>query len=163
MAYLYQPTYHRPNPDEVWPGRRNEPIGVYAQSSRQSRPLAAFDFTPEPSVNELEVLLSANEALQTDAMRLFRTRVNGSEEEYVNPLAEQDGMPGVAFQWLEVEGPLYDQNAAAGYRLMFGDLPMRRLGAGETGGVTPQLVAPPWPLRPAHPGCRRRSGQRSPA
>ena len=143
VAYLYQPTYHRLNPDEVWPGRRNEPIGVYAQSPGQSRPLAAFDFTPEPSVNEVEVLLSANEAIQTDAMRLFRTRVNGTEEEYVNPLAEQDGMPGVAFQWLEVEGPLYDQNAAAGYLLMFGDLPMRRLGAGETGGVTLQLVAPP--------------------
>ena len=26
-AYLYQPSYHRPNPDEVFPGRRAEPIG----------------------------------------------------------------------------------------------------------------------------------------
>ena len=129
----------------MWPGRRNEPIGVYAQSSGQSRPLAAFDFTPEPSVQEVEVLLSPNEVIQTDPMRLFRTRVNGSEEAYVNPLAQPDGMPGVAFQWLEVEGPLPDQNAAAGYRLMFGDLPMRRLEKGETGGVTLQIVAPPPP------------------
>ncbi|HLK68615.1 MAG TPA: DUF1592 domain-containing protein [Bryobacteraceae bacterium] len=143
VAYLYQPTYHRPNPDEVWTGRRDEPIGVYAQSSGQSRPLAAFDFTPEPSVREVEVVLSPNEVIQTDAMRLFRTRVNGSEEEYVNPLARQDGMPGVAFQWLEVEGPLYDENPAAGYRLMFGDLPMRRLEKGETGGITVQTLAPP--------------------
>ena len=142
-AYLYQPSYHRPNSDEVWPGRRNEPIGVYAQSSGQSRPLAEFDFTPEPSVKEVEVLLGANETIQTDAMRLFRTRVNGTEEEYVNPLAQKDGMPGVAFQWLEVEGPLYDQSAGAGYRLMFGDLPMRRLGANEPGGVTLQIVPPP--------------------
>src|SRR5580692_607170 len=82
VAYLYPSTYHRPNSDEVWPGRRSEPIGVYAQSSGQSRPLAAFDFTPEPSVQEVEVLLSPNEVIQTDAMRLFRTRVNGSEEEY---------------------------------------------------------------------------------
>jgi len=161
-AYLYQPTYHRPNPDEVWPGRRNEPIGVYAQSSGQSRPLAAFDFTPEPSVNEMEVLLSANETIQTDAMRLFRTRVNGSEEEYVNPLAEQDGMPGVAFQWLEVEGPLYDRNAAAGYRLMFGDLPMRRLATEETGGVTLQIVAPPpSPAEAVGGGGRGRFGPRT--
>ena len=142
VSYLYQPTYHRPNPDEVWPGRRNEPIGVYAQSSGQSRPLGAFDFTPESSVHAVEVLLSANEAIQTDAMRLFRTRVNGSEEEYVNPLAEKDGMPGVAFQWLEVEGPLSDQTAGEGYRLMFGDLPLRRLEKGQTGGVTVQIVAP---------------------
>ena len=134
-AYLYQPTFHRPNPDEVWPGRRNEPIGVYAQSSGQSRPLAAFDFTPEPSIHEVEVLLSPNEALQTDAMRLFRTRVNGTEEEYVNPLAQQDGMPGVAFQWLEVEGPLPEPNAAAHGRLLFGDLPMRRLEKNQDGGV----------------------------
>ena len=53
-AYLNPATYHRPNSDEVWPGRRNEPIGVYAQSSGQSRPLAAFDFTPEASVQEVE-------------------------------------------------------------------------------------------------------------
>ena len=160
MAYLYQSTYHRPNSDEVWPGRRNEPIGVYAQSSGQSRPLAAFDFTPEPSVQEVEVLLSPNEVIQTDPMRLFRTRVNGSEEAYVNPLAQQDGMPGVAFQWLEVEGPLSDQNAAAGYRLMFGDLPMRRLEKGETGGVTLQIVAPP-PSPGEGGGGRGRFGPRT--
>ncbi len=159
VAYLYQPTYHRPNPDEVWPGRRNEPIGVYAQSSGQSRPLAAFDFTPEPSVHEVEVLLSPNEVIQTDAMRLFRTRVNGSEEEYVNPLAQPDGMPGVAFQWLEVEGPLDGQNSAGGYHLMFGGLPLRRLEKGETGGVTVQIVAPPAPSQGG--GGRGRFGPRT--
>ena len=142
-AYLNPPSYHRPNSDEVWPGRRNEPIGIYAQSSGQSRPLAAFDFTPEPGVNEVEVLLSPNEVIQTDCMRLFRTRVNGSEEAYVNPLAQPDGMPGVAFQWIEVEGPLAEQTPAAGYKLMFGDLPLRRLDKSETGGVTLQIVAPP--------------------
>ncbi len=160
VAYLYEPTYHRPNPDEVWPGRRNEPIGVYAQSSGQSRPVAAFDFTPEPSVHEVEVLLTPNEAIQTDAMRLFRTRVNGSEEEYVNPLAQQDGMPGVAFQWLEVEGPLNDLDAAAGYHLMFGDLPMRRLEKGEPGGVTVQILAPP-PSPALGGGGRGRFGPRT--
>jgi hypothetical protein len=143
VAYLNPATYHRPNSDEVWRGRRNEPIGVYAQSSGQSRPLAAFDFTPEPSVQEVEVLLNPNEGIQTDPMRLFRTRVNGSEEAYVNPLAQPDGMPGVAFQWLEVEGPLHEDNAAAGYRLMFGDLPMRRLDKGEASGVNVPIVAPP--------------------
>jgi hypothetical protein len=142
-AYLYQPTYHRPNPDEVWPGRRNEPIGVYAQSSGQSRPIATFDFTPEPAVREVEVILHPSETIQTDAMRLFRTRVNGSEEEYVNPLAQPDGMPGVAFQWIEVEGPLPDESAVAGYRLLFGDLPIRRLPAGQTGGVKVPVPAPP--------------------
>jgi hypothetical protein len=160
VAYLYQPTYHRPNPDEVWRGRRNEPIGVYAQSSGQSRPLAAFDFTPDPSVQEVEVLLAPTEAIQTDAMRLFRTRVNGSEEEYVNPLAEKDGMPGVAFQWIEVEGPLADPAALAGYRAIFGDLPLRRLEKGATGGVNVPIVAPPPAPNAGGPG-RGRFGPRT--
>ena len=162
-AYLNEPTYHRPNSDEVWPGRRNEPIGVYAQSSGQSRPLAEFDFSPEPAVNEVEVLLGANETIQTDCMRLFRTRVNGSEEAYVNPLAQKDGMPGVAFQWIEVEGPLRDETAGAGYRRMFGDLPMRRLKENEPGGVTLQIVAPPPPPGEANapgPGGFRGRGPR---
>ena len=46
-------------------------------------------------------------------MRLFRTRVNGTDEQYVNPLATEDGMPGYAVQWLEVEGPFFDDPAAA--------------------------------------------------
>lgn len=163
VAYLYQPTYHRPNPDEVWPGRRNEPIGVYAQSSGQSRPLAAFDFTPEPAIQEVEVLLSPSEVIQTDPMRFFRTRVNGTEQEYVNPLAQPDGMPGVAFQWLEVEGPLADANPAAGYRVMFGDLPMHRLETGATGGAILQIVAPPPAPGEAGPpaGGRGRFGPRT--
>lgn len=141
-AYLYTPRMERPNADEVWPGRRNEPIAVYAQSSGQSRPLGEFDFTPEPSVHQVEVHLAANEVIQTDSMRLFRTRVNGSELEYVNPLATKEGMPGVAFQWLEVEGPLYDETSSAGYKLLFGDLPMRRIQDPAQGGLALQVVAP---------------------
>jgi mono/diheme cytochrome c family protein len=159
VAYLYQPTYHRPNPDEVWRGRRNEPIGVYAQSSGQSRPLAAFDFTPDPSIQEVEVLLTPTEAIQTDAMRLLRTRVNGSEEEYVNPLAEKDGMPGVAFQWLEVEGSLVDPTASVDYSPIFGDLPIRRLEKGATGGVNVPIVSPP--AAPNAGGGRGRFGPRT--
>ena len=110
-------------------------------------------------MQEVEVLLSPNEVIQTDPMRLFRTRVNGSEEAYVNPLAQPDGMPGVAFQWLEVEGPLKEQNPAAGYALMFGDLPMRRLEKGEA-GVTLQIVAPPSAPAQGVPG-RGRFGPRT--
>jgi mono/diheme cytochrome c family protein len=158
--YFYPPCWFCPNIDEVWPGRRNEPIGVYAQSAGQSRPLAEFDFTTEPTVNQVEVLLAPNEVLQTDSMRLFRTRVNGTEESYINPLAQPDGIPGVAFQWLEVEGPLADSDADAGYRALFGDLPLRGLGRDETGGVTLQIVPPP-DAQPESAGGRGRAGQRT--
>src|SRR6187399_2138240 len=136
------PVWHRPNADEIWPGRNNEPIGIYAQSSGQTRPVGVMDFTPKPTVGEVEVQLAGGESIRTDAMRLFRTRVNGSDEQYVNPLATRQGMPGYAVQWLEVTGPLKDEYVTSGYKLLFGDLPMRRLGAGENGGVSLESVAP---------------------
>jgi hypothetical protein len=129
------PVWHRPNADEIWPGRNDEPIGLYAQSSGQTRPVGVMDFTPRPTVGEIEVQLAGGESIRTDAMRLFRTRVNGSDEQYVNPLATKEGMPGYAVQWLEVTGPLENPHATKGYELLFGDLPMRRLGPGEKGGV----------------------------
>ena len=137
--YYYLPLWHRPNLDEVWPGRRNEPIGVYASSTGQNRPLGEFDFTPEPGVHEIEVLLAANEVIRTDGMRLFRTRVNGSDEQYINPLAQPDGMPGYAIQWMEVEGPLKDESEGTGYHRLFGDLAMKRLGEGVSGGVALEI------------------------
>ncbi len=117
--------WHRPNLDEVYPGRRNEPIAVYAAGGGQTRPVGAVDFTPKPTVQEIEVFLRAGEVVRTDGSRLFRTRVNGTDEQYVNPLATEDGMPGYAVQWVEVEGPLYDDPAGgAGYRLLFDQLPL---------------------------------------
>jgi hypothetical protein len=129
------PLWHRPELDEVWPGRNNEPIGIYASGTGQTRPVGACDFTPRPGVCEVDVQLIAGESISTDAMRLFRTRVNGTDEQYVNPLATDDGIPGYAVQWLEVEGPDYDGSYGSGYKLLFGDLPLRRV-AGKGPGVS---------------------------
>jgi hypothetical protein len=123
----YLPLWHRPDLDEVWPGRNSEPIGVYAGSNGQSRPLGACDFTPQPGVCDMEVALVAGESLSTDGMRLFRARVNGTDEQYVNPRATADGIPGYAVQWIQVEGPFYDDAYTSGYQLLFGDLPLRRV------------------------------------
>jgi hypothetical protein len=161
VPYYYLPLWHRPNLDEVWPGRRDEPIGVYASSAGQNRPIGEFDFKPEPTVREIEVLLAANEVIRTDGMRLFRTRVNGSDEQYINPLAQSDGMPGYAIQWMEAEGPIYEETQGAGYRLLFGKLPMKRLaesGAGVPLEVVSPPLAPPQQAGeggPASPGSRR--------
>lgn len=138
----YLPLWHRPNLDEVWPGRRYEPMGVYAQSSGQSRPLGEFDFEPGPTAQEIEAILNVGEVIQTDGMRLFRTRVNGTDEQYVNPLAQKDGMPGYAVQWMEVEGPLYDDSTGAGYRALFGNLPLKQLDAGQKGVLVDSSIPP---------------------
>ncbi|HYV39880.1 MAG TPA: DUF1592 domain-containing protein, partial [Gemmataceae bacterium] len=99
------------------------PIAVYAAGGGQTRTIGAVDFTPKPTVSEIEVFLNANEAVRTDGARLFRTRVNGTDEQYVNPLATEDGIPGYAIQWIEIEGPFYDEPVGeTGYRLLFDQL-----------------------------------------
>lgn len=129
----YLPLWHRPNVDEIWAGRTNEPMSVFAQSSGQNRLIGEFDFTPEPTECEVTVMLRAGEVVRTDGSRLFRTRVNGTGEQYINPLATKHGMPGYAIQWMEVEGPLHDTGFDEGYRLLFGELPLVLAEEGEQG------------------------------
>lgn len=113
-----------PDLDDVTRGRRPEPITVYAETPpRQLRHLGKMDVGPDPKVNELDVWLLAGETIRPDAARLFRSRPGAGR--WQNPLAEKDGQPGVAFRWLEVEGPLHDGWPTAGHRLLFGDLPIR--------------------------------------
>ncbi len=137
--------WHRPNLDEVYPGRRNEPIAVYASGGGQTRPVGAVDFTPKPTVSEIEVFLLPGEVVRTDGSRLFRARVNGTDEQYVNPLATEDGMPGYAVQWIEIEGPFYDDPVGgAGYRLLFDRLklaPSKDARAGVPLGIGPDPAA----------------------
>ena len=52
---------------------------------------------------------------------------------------------------MEVEGPLYDETQGAGYRRLFGDLPLKRAAEGET-GVGVEVVPPPVPSGQARPG-----------
>ena len=146
-----------PNLDDVSPGRRSEPVTIYSETPpRLLRRLGDFDVTPEPSVKELDVWLLAGEVIRPDAARLFRSRPGAAR--WQNPLAEKDGQPGVAFRWLEVEGPIYDQWPTAGHKLLFGGLPMvnrkgaagaesrldetdRRRARKPTAGGTPALLS----------------------
>ncbi len=110
-----------PDFDDVSPGRRPEPITLYSETPpRQLRRLGAFDVGTEPTVAELDVYLLAGETIRPDAVRFFRSRPSN----WQNPLATAEGQPGVAFRWLEVEGPIFDTWPLAGHQLMFGDLPL---------------------------------------
>src|SRR5207237_2338259 len=105
---------------------------VYAQSGGLNCRFASFDFPPDSSVSEVDVMLMANEVVQTDPSRLYRSRTTGELYGVRNPLAQIDGMPGVAVQWLEVDGPIYDDAIGAGYKLMFGDLPLKKIENGKS-------------------------------
>ena len=125
-------------------------------------------------MSEIEVFLLANEVVRTDGSRLFRTRVNGTDEQYVNPLATEDGMPGYAVQWIEVEGPFYDDPAGgAGYRAAVRPAAAGALGAGADGRAAgdrpePRSAGPGGGRRrraaadPAAAPCARRSTRSSP-
>ena len=47
---------------KVWPGRNNEPIGIYASGAGQTCPVGACDFTPQPGVCDLDIDLVAGES-----------------------------------------------------------------------------------------------------
>jgi hypothetical protein len=68
-------------------------------------------------------------------------------------------MPGYAMQWMEVEGPLADQATGTGYRLLFGDLPMKRVETGRP-GVAIDIVLPPVTGERGTVFPRRRVGRR---
>jgi mono/diheme cytochrome c family protein len=113
----------RPSRTNLSAGRTREPVTIYSETPpRQLRLLGAFDVTPEPSVQELDVWLLNGELIRLDAARLFRSRPPA----YRNPLAEKDGQPGVAYRWMEVEGPIIEAWPTAGQRLLFGDLPLKK-------------------------------------
>ncbi len=117
----------RPSRTDISKGRRDEPVGIYAETPpRLIRKLGSFDLTPEPSVQELDVYLLKGETIQFDAARLFRSR----PPNWHNPLAEKDGQPGVAFRWMEVEGPIFEAWPLNGHRLLFGNLPVKPLPGG---------------------------------
>ena len=108
-----------PSRTDISAGRTLEPVSLYAASgSEQLRKIGAMDFGPDPAVREAEVILVQGETILPDAARFFRSR----PPNWRNPLAQKDGQPGVVFQWLEVSGPLLNQDSARGLRLLFGDL-----------------------------------------
>lgn len=110
-----------PGYDKVTRGRYPEPISIYADRPPAIlRNIGSFEFQPEPAAREITAWLDVGETIRPDAVRLVRSR----PPDHLNPLQEEDGMPGVAFQWMEVEGPLIDQWPEAGHRLLFGELPI---------------------------------------
>ena len=145
-AQLLPPEWHTANQADVTPGRRDEIIHVYSRvPPLPGAKLGAFDVTPEAGVAELKnVELLSDEYINTDSIRFFRSRpgLTGNEQ-FTNSLSQRDGQPGVAFRWMEVEGPLYDSPVHPGYAVLFGDLPMKKFESAAPGaGVRIEIAQP---------------------
>ncbi|YCM45452.1 DUF1592 domain-containing protein [Verrucomicrobiaceae bacterium 227] len=102
--------------NKAFAGKRDEPVSLYAISRLSQRKLASVDVFPDARVVEVEGYLRRGELIGPDAARLFRSRPPGP---FHNPLATLEGIPGVAYQWLEVEGPFNDIWPPAGHQLLF--------------------------------------------
>lgn len=110
----------RPSRTVAFRGTRSEPVTLYALSEGDdSRWLTSFDSQPDPTVIEREVVLREGEAIRPDATRLVRTRPGWKG----NPNATKEGVPGLAFNWLEVEGPLHESWPPLPYKAVFADMP----------------------------------------
>ena len=129
----------KPDLDTVSKGRRSEPLTISSERpGRQLRWLTSVDVGVEPTVHEFTVDLLEGETIRVDAARLFRSRPPGT---WRNPLAEKDGQPGIAFRWLEVDGP--HPPSTQGRELIAGDLPVAKTSdqAGAAIVITPRDAA----------------------
>lgn len=99
------------------------PVSQAANVTTGSRLLGWFDAPSlEPKVQEAVVWLNPGDQLKWNPASLPWVRVSerpGKAAEYVGP--------GVAIDWLEVEGPLVDEWPPESHKRLFGSLPIERL------------------------------------
>jgi len=102
-----------------------------------------MDILPEQGVYETTVLIKAGETIEYSLLGLpvpLARNVNGKEPTYRYPPFPEGGQPGIAFQSLEIEGPI----AVHGWpprsrQLLFDHLPVQ--AATSEGGVTVEAVS----------------------
>ncbi len=114
-----RPAWWRPDRQRTSQGRTTEPITIYALSrGGEKRLLGSFDVNPDAAIHELDVNLLPGEMILPDAARLFRSRPGFTG----SPDASKEGMPGVAYRWMEVTGPIANAASRLGVRRMFSNL-----------------------------------------
>lgn len=94
-----------------------------------------IDVQPESAVYETIVRLKQNETFEYSLLGLAVPRAinppNG-QLYYDFPPMPDDGHPGIAFQWLEVTGPLDSETwPPPSHKILFDDLPIRPAGDGQ--------------------------------
>ena len=116
--------------DRISPGKRSEPVKVYSSTLYEPNiqsilPIGTFEASSKaPQVYELEGFLEKGGMVKLDCMRLPSPMVPAMP--HTIQKIDSDGYPGVAFHWMEVEGPLIEEWPPSSYRALFGDLPFKR-------------------------------------
>lgn len=104
-------------------------LGVYTRSRSipGARPILVghFDFKPgEPQVIEFTQRMKPNEVICMASEGLGGDIVASWLKNRKFPTAQECSAPGIAVQWVEMEGPLYDTWPPESHRRLFGDLPI---------------------------------------
>ena len=114
--------------------RATEPVPMTFRARKPSGPDVSgdvratggiMDIQPKPAVYETTVRLLATETFEYSLLGLpvpLARNVNGGPPTYRYPLFPEGGQPGVAFQWLEIEGPLPPESwPPPSHRVLFDD------------------------------------------
>ncbi|WP_417388787.1 DUF1588 domain-containing protein [Gimesia sp.] len=101
-----------------------------------------FDIQPEVGIYETTILLKQSETFEYSLLGLPVPRAINPRNAplyYDFPPMPEGGHPGVAFQWLEITGPLDSETwPPASHQRLFGELPMR---AAEKGTLPIELIS----------------------
>lgn len=99
-----------------------------------------LDIQPEEAVYETTVLLKEQETIEYSLMGLpvpFPITSHGGPLYYDFPPMPEAGHRGIAFRWLEIEGPIdvvaEESWPSSSHQLLFGDLPIRDVQHGRLG------------------------------
>lgn len=114
------------------PNDRTEVASLWSEINRaEHRWLAYFDAPSfSPTVAEFQSWLPARSSVRFETETVRHADLD---------IAEYTG-PGIAVDWVEIEGPLFDQWPTAAHRRLFGDLPI--VPAARLSGVKPPRRAP---------------------
>lgn len=131
---------------KVLPADCPHAVTFHAVQGTTKRPLGTFDVgqsKDDPVVHDFEVFLRQGDQLQI-WFESLDDRNKGKRE-----LSDYTA-PGVAVEWLEIEGPLIEQWPPAAYRTLFGELPL------EVWTQDSGLREPPVPIITSGVGKRAR-------
>lgn len=120
---------------KVLPANRTHAVTYYAVQGSTKRPLRTFDVgrsAEQPSIHEFKAFIR-----QGDQLQLWFETLDDRNKGRQRSMDEYTA-PGVALEWIEIEGPVFDQWPPASYKSLFGDLPMM-LWIPETGRREPPL------------------------
>lgn len=130
---------------KVLPSKKTQVIGI----STRRGPVGFFDAPSiDSKVHDFEIWLEPNDILYFNCSSLEAIHVyaeKGRSSQYQGP--------GIAIDWLDIEGPTHDTWPPASHRLLFGDLPIRQISqpASFRGPVLPNPDRPILPPRRGGP------------